>query len=63
MTTDIGKLELLSLPFYLDELDFEASIISIEGKRIQGEIHEEFYANDEELERLVVETFYTLSDE
>lgn len=63
MTTDIGKAELLALPFYIDELDFDNSIISVAGKRIQGEIHEEFYADDEELKRMVVETFYTLADE
>lgn len=63
MTTDIGKIELLALPFYLEGLNFEDSIMSVEGKRIQGEIHEEFYADEEELKRMVVENFYTPADE
>ncbi len=63
MTTDIGKIELLALPFYLEGLNFEDSIMSVEGKRIQGEIHEEFYADEEALKRMVVENFYTPADE
>ncbi len=63
MTTDIGKIELPSFYFYIDKLDFEDAIVSIEGERILGESHEEFYADEDALERLTLEMFYTERDE
>lgn len=63
MTTDIGKIELPSFYFYIDKMDFEDAIVSIEGERILGESHEEFYADEDALERLTLEMFYTERDE
>jgi len=62
MTTDIRKIELPSFYFYIDQMDFEGSVVSIEGERIRGEIHEEFYADEDALNRLVVELFYRPQD-
>lgn len=62
MTTDIGKIELPSFYFYIDKMDFDDAVVSIEGERITGELHEEFYADEEALNRLVVELFYTSAD-
>lgn len=63
MTTDIGKIELPSFYFYIDDMDLEDAVVSIEGERILGESHEEFYADEDALERLTVEMFYTKRDE
>ena len=63
MTTDIRKTELPSFYFYIDKMDFDDSIVQIEGNRTVGERHEEFYADEDALERLTVEMFYTLADE
>ncbi len=58
MTTDIGKIELPSFYFYIDQMNFEDSVVSIEGERMRGEIHEEFYADEDALNRLILELFY-----
>lgn len=62
MTTDIGKMELPSFYFYIDKMDFEDLVVQIEGERTVGDHHEEFYADEEALERLTVDMFYTLAD-
>ncbi len=62
MTTDIRKIELPSFPFYIENIDFDNSVRSIEGTRIQGEVHEEFYPDQDKLYETVVEMFYTPRD-
>ena len=58
MTTDIGKMELPSFYFYIDKMDFEDMVVQIEGERVMGELHEEFYPDEDALKRLTVEMFY-----
>ncbi len=62
MTTNIGKMELLSFYFYIDKMNLEDALVTVKGERIQGEFHEEFYADEDALKRLVVEMFYILPD-
>lgn len=59
MTTDITLDEALYLAPVLTEYQFDTdSILSMEGETVQGEIFEEFYADETALYELILNVFY-----
>ena len=59
LQTNITKNQYLSLAKFLKETDFSGeSILQMEGENRKGELHDEFYPDQEALQEKIVELFY-----
>ena len=59
LQTNITKNQYLSLARFLKETDFSGeSILQMEGENREGELHDEFYPDQEALQEKIVELFY-----
>ena len=59
LQTNITKNQYLSLAKFLKETDFSGeNILQMEGENREGELHDEFYPDQEALQEKIVELFY-----
>ena len=63
MSTDIGKIEILYLTTLIKDAEFADGVISLPGEMVKGERFQEYYVSDEELEKMIIDTFYCQVDE
>ncbi len=62
MTTQIGIVDLWTLSQYISEINFDSPLLSIPGRRVEGEVFEEFYPDEDELQKMIAELFYVRSN-
>ena len=59
MQTSINKSQYLTLAELLNQLNYsEADYYYLEGENVQGEQHDEFYPDENALEKMIIELFY-----